>query len=162
MIRLAAALLALSGSAAAACPMSLAIYTEPQSGFELRFRVAQPWEQIGMVDHAIELALMDGRVLWGQIAQNMGVSRQEGTLYAGCPPHAPEGPVPNEVLDACQAWQGVVYALKDGRIAPVPDAGKEAPPSLVLADLGRQLHYSVMDGPQVEIWDQLDLTACAE
>jgi hypothetical protein len=153
---------AVIGSAAQACPMSLAIYTEPQSGFELRFRVAQPWEQIGMVDHAIELALPDGRVLWGQIAQNMGVSRQEGTLYAGCPRHSTDGPTPQEVLDECQAWQGVVYGLKDGRIGPVPQADEKAPPSLVLADFGRQLRYSVMDGPEVEIWDQLDLTACAE
>lgn len=142
--------------------MSLAIYTEPQSGAELRFRVAKPWEQAGMVDHAIELGLPDGRVLWGQIAQNMGVSRQEGTLYSGCPPHSPDGPTPDEVLAECQAWQGVVYGLKDGRIGLVPFAEEEAPPALVLADFGRQLRYSVMDGPEVEIWDQLDLTACAE
>lgn len=162
MIRRAAAVLALSGSAAAACPMSLAIYTEPESGFELRFRVAQPWEQIGMVDLAMDLALMDGRVLWGQIAQNMGVSRQEGTLYADCPRHSPEGPTPEEVLAGCLAWQGVVYGLENGRISPLPFADGKAPPSLILSDLGRQLRYSVMAGPEVEIWDQLDLTACAE
>ena len=161
MIRL-ATVLALFGTGTQACPMSLAIYTEPQSGFELRFRVAQPWEQVGMVDHAIELALPDGRMLWGQIAQNMGVSRQEGTLYSGCPPHSQEGPTPDEVLAECQAWQGVVYGLNAGRIMPVPFAEEEAPPSLVLADFGRQLRYSVMEGPEVEIWDQLDLTGCAE
>ena len=161
MMRL-AGVLALAGTAAHACPMTLAIYTEPTSGVELRFHVPQPWEQAGMIDHAIELALPDGRVLWGQIAQNMGVSRQEGTLYADCPRHSQEGPTPDAVLAECQAWQGVVYGLKDGRIAPVPYAADEAPPALVLADLGRQLRYAVMDGPEVEIWDQLDLTGCAE
>lgn len=153
---------ALAGTMASACPMSLAIYTEPKSGFELRFRVAQAWEQVGQVDHAIELGLPDGRVLWGLIAQNMGVSRQEGTLYAGCPPHAQDGPTPSELLDECQAWQGVVYGLDQGRIGVLPFADQPAPPSLILADFGRQLRYSVMDGPEIEIWDQLDLTACAE
>ncbi|WP_333817738.1 hypothetical protein [Tabrizicola sp.] len=162
MIRLATTLLALTGSAAGACPMSLAIYTEPQSGFELRFRVPQSWEMVGQVDHMIELGLPDGRVLWGQIAQNMGVSRQEGTLFAGCPPPSQDGPTPQEVLDECQAWQGVVYGLDQGRIGMLPFADQPAPPSLILADFGRQLRYSVMDGPEIEIWDQLDLTACAE
>lgn len=142
--------------------MSLAIYTEPQSGAELRFMVAKPWEQAGMVDHVMELGLPDGRVLWGQIAQNMGVSRQEGSLYAGCPKHSPDGPVPDEVLADCLAWQGVVYALDGGKIGTVPFADEDAPPSLVLADFGRQLRYSVMDGPEVEFWDQFNLTACAE
>lgn len=162
MMRWMAAALAMTGSVAGACPMSLAIYTEPQSGFEVRFRVAQPWEQVGQVDHMIELGLPDGRVLWGQIAQNMGVSRTVGTLYLGCPPHSQDGPTPDEQLEGCRAWQGVVYALKDGRIAPVPFAEEEAPPSLILADFGRQLRYSVMDGPEIEIWDQLDVTGCAE
>jgi hypothetical protein len=161
VIRLAAAL-ALAGTAAGACPMSLAIYTEPSSGVELRFRVPAPWEQIGQVDHALELGLPDGRVLWGEISQNMGVSRTEGRLFAGCPKHSQDGPVPDDVLAGCLAWEGVVYALDGGRIAPVPFADEEAPPSLVLADFGRQLRYSVMEGPEVEIWDQLDLTACAE
>ena len=153
--------LALAATAqAAACPLSLAIYTEPESGFELRVRTPAPWD--GMVDQSIELALPDGRILWGQIAQNMGVSRNEGSLYSGCPRHAPEGPTPDEVLAECQAWQGVVYALDAGRIAPLPFADQTAPPSLVLADLGRQLRYAVMEGPEVEIWDQFDLTGCAE
>ncbi len=165
MIRLAAGLAligTLAGSAAGACPMSLAIYTEPSSGFELRFRVPAPWEQVGMIDHALELGLPDGRVLWGEITQNMGVSRTEGRLYAGCPKHSPDGPVAEDVLTGCLAWEGVVYGLEGGKIAPVPFADQTAPPSLVLADFGRQLRYSVMDGPEVEIWDQVDLTACAE
>jgi hypothetical protein len=162
VIRLAAAVLALSGTAAAACPMSLAIYSEPTSGVELRFLVPAPWERVGQVDHALELQLPDGRVLWGEISQNMGVSRTEGRLYAGCPKHSQDGPVPQDVLAGCLAWEGVVYALSEGRIAPVPFADKDAPPSLVLADFGRQLRYSVLEGPEIEIWDQLDLTACAE
>jgi len=165
VIRLAAGLAligTLAGSAAGACQMSLAIYTEPSSGFELRFRVPAPWEQVGMIDHALELGLPDGRVLWGEITQNMGVSRTEGRLYAGCPKHSPDGPVAEDVLTGCLAWEGVVYGLEGGKIAPVPFADQTAPPSLVLADFGRQLRYSVMDGPEVEIWDQVDLTACAE
>ena len=115
-----------------------------------------------MIDHALELGLPDGRVLWGEITQNMGVSRTEGRLYAGCPKHSQDGPVPEDVLAGCLAWEGVVYGLEGGKIAPVPFADQTAPPSLVLADFGRQLRYSVMDGPEVEIWDQVDLTACAE
>ncbi|GAB1363679.1 hypothetical protein MASR1M32_29150 [Rhodobacter sp.] len=56
----------------------------------------------------------------------------------------------------------MVYALDQGRIAPMPDAGAKAPPALVLADLGRQLRYSVMEGGEAPLWDQLDLSGCAE
>ena len=63
--------------------------------------------------------------------------------------------MPEDVLAGCLAWEGVVYALDGGKIAPVPFADEGAPPSLVLADFGRQLRYSVMEGPEVEIWDQL-------
>jgi hypothetical protein len=92
----------------------------------------------------------------------MGVSREVGAPYAGCPPHSPQSPLPDELLTDCRAWQAVVYALDKGRIAPLPFADGEAPPLLVLSDFGRQLRYWVMNGPVIEIWDQLDLTARAE
>ena len=142
--------------------MSLAIYTEPTSGFELGLRVPAPWEQVGMIDYALRLGLPDGRVLWGEITQNMGVSRSEGRLYAGCPSHSQEAPLDDEILAGCLAWEGVIYGLDGGRIAPLPFADEPAPPSLVLADFGRQLRYAIMDGPDPEIWDQLDLTGCTE
>lgn len=159
----AAAGLALAPLAAAACPMSLAIYTEAESGAELRFRAAAPWEMTGMVTHVFDLALHDGRVLWGEIGQNMGTSRDEGRLYVGCArPGAADAPLDDTQAADCRVWDGVVYALQDGRIAPLPDPDATAPPALVLSDIGRQLRYAAMDGSGPDLWDQFDLTACAE
>jgi hypothetical protein len=156
------AVLALCAAAAQACPMTLALYSDPQGGVELRFRAAQPWESGGSVSHVMELALPDGQVLWGRITGNMGTSRDEGHLYSGCPAPSPEGEPSEEELADCLAWEGVVYALQDAKIAPMPFADEKAPPALVLADLGRQLRYSVMTGGEEPVWDQLNLTGCAE
>lgn len=163
-MRAAAGLLALLLPAQAlACPMSLALYTEPMLGAELRFHAAAPWEQSGMVKHVMELALPDGRILWGEIGENMGISRDEGRLYAGCDRPGPDdAPLDEAQIAECQVWSGVVYALEDGKADFTPPPGGTAPESLILSDIGRQLRYAVMDGPEGEIWDQFTLSGCAE
>lgn len=156
------AAMALCSSAAQACPLTLALYAEPQGQLELRFHTAQSWETAGSTSHVMELALPDGRELWGRITQNQGTSRDEGHLYFGCDAPSPEGEPEPEALQDCLAWEGVVYALQDGRIETMPAASEKAPKALVLADLGRQLRYSVMQGDEAPVWDQLDLSGCAE
>lgn len=163
-MRAAAGLLALLLPVQAlACPMSLALYTEPMLGAELRFHAAAPWEQSGMVKHVMELALPDGRILWGEIGENMGISRDEGRLYWGCDRPGPDdAPLDEAQIAECQVWSGVVYALQGGKADFTPPPDGKAPESLILSDIGRQLRYAVMDGPEGEIWDQFTLSGCAE
>lgn len=156
-----AAALALSGAAAQACPMTLALYADTATGTELRIRTPAPWE--GASTYAIELALRDGRVLWGRIGQNLGTSRDLGQLYSGCDRPGPEDmPLSEETAAACMAWEGVVYALQDGTVGALPQPAEKAPESLILTDLGRKLRYAVFDGPGDEPWDQFLLHGCAE
>lgn len=128
-MRAAAGLLALLVPAQAlACPMSLALYTEPMLGAELRFHAAAPWEQSGMVKHVMELALPDGRILWGEIGENMGISRDEGRLYWGCDRPGPDdAPLDEARIAECQVWSGVVYALQGGKADFTPPPDSKAP-----------------------------------
>lgn len=156
-----AAALALSGAAAQACPMTLALYADTATGTELRIRTPAPWE--GASTYAIELALHDGRVLWGRIGQNLGTSRDLGQLYSGCDRPGPEDtPLSEEAAAECMAWEGVVYALQDGTVGSLPQPAEKAPESLILTDLGRKLRYAVFDSPGEEPWDQFLLHGCAE
>lgn len=158
-----AALLALSGTTAQACPIGMALYTDTATQTELRIRTPASWEQDGMTVYAIELALRDGRVLWGGIGQNMGTSRDVGRLYAGCDRPGPEdAPLSEEAAAECLVWEGVVYGLQDGVVDALPQAADRAPESLILSDIGRKLRYAVFSSPGEEPWDQFRLTGCAE
>jgi hypothetical protein len=57
-------------------------------------------------------------------------------------------------------WNNNVYALVDGKAGWVPNEGEVAPPSLLLADIGRTLRYTVLTGPGDEPWDQFFLKGC--
>ena len=158
-----AVLLALLPGTAGACPMGLALYTDTATGAELRFRAAAPWEQVGMTKHVMDLALPDGRVLWGSVTENMGTSRDTGHLFSGCSRPGPDdAPLDEAQTEACEVWSGVVYALQDGAVTLLPYAEEKAPESLILTDLGRQLRYEIMDSPGDEPWDQFRLSGCAE
>ena len=162
MRRLALAVALLPG-VADACPMTLALYADTATGAELRFRAGQPWEMGGMTSHVMELALPDGRVLWGMITSNMGTSRDEGHLFSGCNRPGPDdAPLDEAQIAECRVWNGVVYALQGGTVSPLPFDTEKAPESLILSDLGRQLRYAVMEGPGDEPWDQFRLSGCAE
>ncbi len=158
-----AAALALIGAAAQACPMTLALYADTATRTELRIRTPASWEGSGSTTYAIELALNDGRVLWGRIGQNMGTSRDTGQLFFGCDRPGPDDmPLSEEAAAECLAWEGVVYALQDGTVSPLPQSEDKAPESLILTDLGRKLRYAVFDGPGEDPWDQFRLHGCAE
>lgn len=145
----------------AACTMSNAVYTDGELGFELRFRESKPWELYGMMTSVMELRMPDGRELWGYIHGNMGTSRDEGSLFIGCDRPGPDdGSMTSEEIDACRVWNNNVYALVDGKAVWVPNEGEVAPPSLLLADIGRTLRYTVLTGPGDEPWDQFFLKGC--
>lgn len=145
------------------CPLEKAIYTEPQAGWELRFRPGQPWEMRGMTESIMELAGKDGMVLWGEIASNMGTSRDVGRLFHGCTrPGAEDDDLTEEQYAACQQWEGVVYALNQGEPSYMPGEGANAPERILMTDLGRKLRYAVVGGPGEEPWDVFDFKSCGK
>lgn len=145
------------------CPMEKAIYTEPQAGWELRFREGQPWEMGGMTESIMELASKDGMVLWGQIASNMGTSRDVGRLFLGCDRPGPEDDdLTEEQYADCLQWEGVVYSLNKGEPGYMPGEGANAPERILMTDIGRKLRYAVANGPGDEPWDVFDFKSCAK
>ena len=164
MKRFAVAIAALTLAAPAraqTCPLEQAIYTEDQNGYELRFRPLTSQESVGMVTHAFDLVFPGGDpVLAGKISTNMGISRDEGLIEQGCG-------LADSIADekgedpACTIWRGVIYALGDHAAGPVPFPQEEAPPTLLLSDLGRQVRYrGPVSSPGEEPWDVFTLARC--
>lgn len=161
----AAALAAISSPAFAqtACPLKHAVYAERENGFELRFHPGKPWEMGGMTESVFDLVMSDGRKLWGNIASNMGTSRDVGRVYHGCPSPTADGDIlTDEEHDACRQWEGVVYSLIGGEPGFVPYQDDPAPERLLLTDLGRKIRYSMVDGPGQEPWDVFDFKRCTQ
>jgi hypothetical protein len=109
-----------------------------------------------------DLVAPDGRKLWGNISSNMGTSRDVGRIYHGCPsPAADADLLTDEAYDACQQWEGVVYALNKGEPDLMPSEGEKAPERILMTDLGRKICYSdVVTGPGEEPWDVFDFKRC--
>ncbi len=146
------------------CPLENAIYTDPQAGWELRFRPGKPWEMGGMTSSIMELVRKDGTALWGEIASNMGTSRDVGHLFFGCTrPGAEDDDLTEAQYDACRQWTGVVYSLNKGEPGYMSSEGGNAPERILLTDLGRKIRYSeLVDGPGGEPWDVFDFKSCAK
>lgn len=143
--------------------MQDAVYADAVTGLELRFRPAESWEQAAMTKHVMEMPLPDGRVLWGEIDENMGTSRDVGRLFLGCARPGPEdAPLDDAVAEDCQVWEGVVYALVDGKVDYTPMFDEPAPQSLILSDVGRKLRYAVFSAPGEEPWDQFTFKSCSK
>lgn len=164
---LAAAVLAATAAPALAqkkCKLENAVYAERDNGYELRFRSPKSWELMGMTESIFDLVTPDGRKLWGEIAGNMGASRDVGRVYFGCPSPTPDGPnLTEEQIADCQQWEGVVYALNKGEPGFMPLFNEPAPERILLSDLGRQIRYSpLVLGPGGEPWDVFDFKRCAK
>lgn len=146
------------------CRLENAIYAERENGYELHFRPGQPWEMRSTTESVFHLAMPDGRRLWGDISGNMGVSRDVGRLYWGCPSPTPDGPdLTDEEYENCLQWEGVVYSLNKGEPGMMPVEGDPAPERLLLTDLGRRIRYSdVVSSPGEEPWDVFDFKRCAK
>jgi hypothetical protein len=144
------------------CPMEKAVYSEPQTGWELRFREGKPWEMTGMTTSIMELVRKDGAVLWGEISGNMGTSRDVGRLFFGCArPGAEDDDLTEEQYAACRQWEGVTYSLNKGEPGYMPGEGANAPERILMTDIGRKLRYSdVVSNPGDEPWDVFDFKAC--
>lgn len=145
------------------CPLAKATYTEPQKGYELRFRAAQPWELTGMTESVFDLAFPTGETAWGFIASNMGTSRDVGALFYGC---ARPGPDDVDLTEAqvaeCRIWDNLVYSLNSGEPGYMPSEDSPAPERILLTDLGRKVRYAgPVDGPGDEPWDVFTFKSCA-
>jgi len=157
------AALATPAFAQTACPLKHAVYAERENGFELRFHPGKSWEMGGMTESVFDLVMPDGRKLWGNIASNMGTSRDVGRVYHGCPSPTADGDIlTDEEHDACMQWEGVVYSLIGGEPGFVPYQDDPAPERLLLTDLGRKIRYSMVDGPGQEPWDVFDFKRCTQ
>ena len=102
---LAAALMATASPAFGqiSCKLQNAIYAERDKGYEIRFRVPKSGELMGMTESLFDLVTPDGRKLWGEIASNMGTSRDVGRVYFGCQKPKPGGPhLTEEQIADCQ------------------------------------------------------------
>ncbi|MDP3495032.1 MAG: hypothetical protein Q8R82_18120 [Hyphomonadaceae bacterium] len=146
------------------CPLEKATYSEPQAGWELRFRKGESWEMPGMTESVFELVKADGTVVWGEIASNMGTSRDVGRAYFGCTrPGRDDGDLTEAKYDACRLWEGVVYSLNGGEPGFMPYQEASAPERLLMSDVGRKLRYSdLVSGPGGEPWDVFTFKACAK
>lgn len=146
------------------CPLEKAIYGEPQAGWELRFRKGESWEMRGMTESVFELVKADGTVVWGEIASNMGTSRDVGRAYFGCArPGRDDEDLTEAQYDACRLWEGVVYSLNGGEPGFMPYQEHNAPERLLMTDVGRKLRYSdVVSGPGGEPWDVFAFKSCAK
>lgn len=146
------------------CPLEKATYGEPQAGWELRFRQGQSWEMRGMTESVFELVKADGTVVWGEIASNMGTSRDVGRAFFGCVrPGRDDEDLTEAQYDACRLWEGVVYSLNGGEPGFMPYQEANAPERVLMSDVGRKLRYSdVVSGPGGEPWDVFTFKSCAK
>lgn len=157
------AALATPAVAQTTCKLENAVYAERDNGYELHFRKGESWEMGGMVEAVFDLVMPDGRKLWGNIASNMGTSRDVGRLYFGCPSPTADGEIlTDEEHDACMQWEGVVYGINKGEPEMMAGDIGLAPERLLLTDLGRKIRYSMVDGPGQEPWDVFDFKRCTK
>ena len=146
-----------AGTAQAACPIELAIYREDEIGAQIEFLP----NDAAFVTNTFKLVAGADLVLEGHVTWTDHVHRPIGTITHGCP----EGDVTGDEIEACTMWQGVIYAGDDrGNIGLLSAEGDDAPISLILTDLGRQLRVSPLYGGSLsEVpWDIFTLSGCQE
>jgi hypothetical protein len=154
-----AVLTAAPSVASAACPIELSAYRDRDGVASIEFTPAQ---DAAAVTNSFRLLLDNDLVLTGIVMWTDGVARPNGMITHQCP----EGDVTGEEIAACTIWQGVVYSADaEGKIDLLPKQGAEAPPTLVLPDLGPSVAFwsEQRGAPKPRIpWDVFALQACQE
>ena len=139
------------------CPIELATYRDMEQVGSVEFT---PTGDAATVTNSFKLLLdndvvLDGIVQWSE-------RRPYGMLMHNCP----EGDVTGADLDACTAWQGVIYTSDgEGNIELLPAEGAAAPRKLILPDLGPSLRMSAAygaNGFSTVPWDVFELSGCQE
>jgi hypothetical protein len=142
----------------AACPIELAVYREAVTGAELNFRPGAT----GIVSNSFRLLASGDTVLDGIVMWTQAPARPLGMVTHKCP----EGDLTGDEIAACTVWEGVVYSADaSGAIALLPQEGKPAPQTLILADLARGIASSPAfeGGWTAKLpWDVFSLSGCQE
>ncbi|MDQ6437082.1 hypothetical protein RB623_23770 [Mesorhizobium sp. LHD-90] len=144
--------------ALAACPIELSTYGDVEDAASINFR---PTGDNATVTNTFRLIIgevvLDGIVMWSD-----GVGRPNGILSYKCP----IGDVTGPELEACTAWQGVIYTSDgSGNIGLLPAEGEDAPQKLILSDLTHALRFSAVRevaGIEKLPWDVFALNGCQE
>lgn len=143
----------------AACPIELARYTQPESGWELEFRPVMPED--GIVSNAFRLIWPNGQGTFeGAVRRNNGETRPDGFVTYRCP----EDPT-DEQIKACTGWSGVMYGITGAKVEMLASGGDTAPDQVLLAGLGRDMNYSGIfyEAQLGEVpWDVFSLAGCME
>jgi hypothetical protein len=146
------------------CPLNRAVYVERELGYEVHFAPLATRRTSGNVSAVFEIVRPgDDRNLLGQVAGNLGISRDVGVAQRDCRDWELTGIVLSDAeRDACTYWDGLVYALADGGAEMLPFEDEAAPPAILLTDFGRQIRYSLGYGPADSPWDVFTFKACAQ
>jgi hypothetical protein len=147
------------------CSMSKAIYTQPESLYELHFFPVDPAVMTSMSTSNMFWVIQPGSDrLLGEVIGNNGVSRPHG--YASLVCDGSESASDNCQFcedEGCLYWDGVMYALGEQTAALLPGETEPAAEVILLPDFGREIRYSdpnfnfSHDPP----WDVFKLTGCA-
>lgn len=159
-----AATLALSTPALAIeCPLSHAIYGQPTSAARIIFfQPDRDWAANQIAGFRLEIA---GTSYDGTVHMPNGFSQPKGRLTKDCAEDDTD-------TDACTFWDGIVYALVDGRIAELPHFVEDvptddmAPQQILLPGFAANVWYSMLRQEafvgEDMVTDTFDLLACAK
>ncbi len=151
------------GALAIECPLSHAIYGQPTSATRaIFFQPDRDWAANQIAGFRLEIA---GTSYDGTVHMPNGFSQPKGRLTRDCAPDDTD-------TDACTFWDGIVYALVDGRIAELPHFVEDvpvdemAPQQLLLPGFAANVWYSMLreeafPGDDM-VTDTFDLVACAK
>lgn len=143
-------------SRAADCTFATAIYSQPETKYELRF---QPQQRLARLGGATNVFFLDGpnvaKDTVALVTWNNGESRPAGWLMQGCPEDAST----EEEFGDCIQWKGVIYELASGNAKLLRGEDQEPPQRILLSDFGRQLRYAanMLEDPP---WDVFVFNRC--
>lgn len=141
---------------AADCTFATAIYSQPETGYELRF---QPQQRLARLGGTTNVFFLDGpnvpKDTAASVSWNNGESRPTGWLMLNCPDDASS----EEEFGDCIQWKGVIYELADGTAKLLPGEAESPPQRILLSDFGRQLRYAanMLENPP---WDVFEFNKC--
>lgn len=147
------------GAIAAECTAANAIYTQPDTKWELRFNPVPQGEAANMTG-AFSIAVPGtDKVLLGGVYQPNGYSSSLGIMSLDCPED------PDADQTECNFWQGIVYGNSADGIIVFPGGEDEAAPQQVLfPQFAANVWYSTLREHFIEEAMPLDvftLSGCA-
>lgn len=127
------------GAIAAECQLAKAIYTQPDTKWELRFNPVPPHSTANMTG-AFSIAVPGtDKVLMGEVYQPNGYSSSLGLISLDCPED------PNADQTECKFWDGTMYANTSGGIIVFPGSEEEsAPDQVLLPQFAANVWYSML------------------